>query len=70
MPIEVLPINVPSKQNPYTAYTITPNSKANSETIYDFQNSNTIKQQIKSLVDTEAPISKSLLYKKSCKRGT
>jgi hypothetical protein len=64
MPIDVLPINVPSKQNPYTAYTITRNSNANSDTIYDFQNRDTIKQQIKSLVDTETPISKSLLYKK------
>ena len=32
--------------------------------IYDFQNRNIIKQQIKTLVDTESPISKSLLYKK------
>ena len=32
--------------------------------MYEFQNRNRIKQQIQFLVDTEAPISKSLLYKK------
>lgn len=64
IPEEALPMNNATKQIPYTAHTLTPNSNANSETIFDFQNRNTIKQQIKSLVDTEAPISKSLLYKK------
>jgi hypothetical protein len=64
MPDVVLPINVVSKQISYTACTITPISNANSETIYDLQNRNFIKQQIKYLVDTESPISKSLLYKK------
>jgi hypothetical protein len=64
MPLEDLSINVATKQNTYTAYSITPISNSNSERIYDFQNRNIIKQQIKSLVDTESPISKSLLYKK------
>jgi hypothetical protein len=64
MPEDVLPFNVATKQNPYTAHNLIPISNANSEMMYDFQNRNTIKQQIKSLVDTEAPISKSLLYKK------
>lgn len=64
MPEEVSPISVTSKQNPYTSYALTPVSNANSETIYEFKNRNTIKQQIQSLVDTEVPISKSLLYKK------
>lgn len=63
-PEEILPINSVSKQNVYTAFTISSNSNSNSETIYDFQNRNIIKQQIKSLVDVESPISKSLLYKK------
>ena len=60
----VLPINKASKQISYNACSITPNSNANSETIYDFQNRNIIKHQIKSFVDTESPISKNLLYKK------
>jgi len=61
---EVPTINVSSKQIPYTAFVLTPASNANSETIYEFQNRNIIKQQIQSIVNTEAPISKSLLYKK------
>lgn len=64
MPEEVLPITVTSKQKPYIAAALTSVSSANSETIFEFQNRNFIKQQIQSLVDTEAPISKSLLYKK------
>ncbi len=64
MPEVVLPINIATKQNPYNAHNLTPISNANSEMIYDFQKRNTIKQQIQSLVDIEAPISKSLLYKK------
>jgi Protein of unknown function (DUF4011)/REase_MTES_1575/AAA domain/Protein of unknown function (DUF3320) len=64
LPEEVPPITVTSKQNPYTSYSLTPVSNANSETIFEFQNRNTIKQQIQSLVHTEVPISKSLLYKK------
>jgi hypothetical protein len=53
-----------SKQKPYVAASLTSISFANSETIFEFQNRNTIKQQIQTLLDTEAPISKSLLYKK------
>ena len=64
MPEELATINVTSKQTPYSAFALTAASNANSETIYEFQNRNIIKQQIQSLVDTEAPISKSLLYKK------
>ncbi|MEX1188159.1 MAG: DUF3320 domain-containing protein [Bacteroidia bacterium] len=68
-PIKALPeavatINITSKQKPYNNYALTSVSNANSETIFEFQNRNNIKQQIQSLVDTEAPISKSLLYKK------
>lgn len=61
---EISQINVTSKQNPYVSSVLIPASNANSETVYHFQNRNTIKQQIQTLVDTEAPISKSLLYKK------
>lgn len=64
MPEEVLLINIATKQNPYKAQNLMPIFNANSETIYEFQNRNTIKQQIQLLVDTEAPISKNLLYKK------
>lgn len=64
IPIEVATNNIISKQKPYLAASLTSNSSANSETIFEFQNRNTIKQQIQLLVDTEAPISKSLLYKK------
>ncbi len=64
MPEELATIDVTSKQTPYSAFALTAASNANSETIYEFQNRNIIKQQIQSLLDTEAPISKSLLYKK------
>lgn len=64
MPEEVVPITITSKQKPYIAAALTSVSSANSETIFEFQNRNSIKQQIQLLVDTEAPISKSLLYKK------
>ena len=64
MPVEVTPITITSKQKSYVAAALTSVSSANSETIFEYQNRNAIKQQIQSLVDTEAPISKSLLYKK------
>lgn len=64
VPEEVSLANVASKQKPYVVAALSSVSNANSETIFEFQNRNAIKQQIQSLVDTEAPISKSLLYKK------
>ncbi len=64
MPVTPVSINLTKKQKPYIAYELAIISNANSETIYDFQNRNIIKQQIQKLVETEAPISKSLLYKK------
>ena len=64
MPEEFSNIKIANKQIPYTTLALTATSNSNSETIYEFQNRNIIKQQIKSLVDTETPISKSLLYKK------
>lgn len=65
MPAEQLvPICAISKQKPYTAQTVESFYYANSETIYEFQNRNFIKQQIQALVDVESPISKGLLYKK------
>lgn len=53
-----------SKQKSYETCSLTSTFDANSETIFEFQNRNTIKQQIQSLVETEAPISKALLYKR------
>ena len=64
MPEDVLPSNASIKQYPYTAHSLSPISNAKSDMIYEFKNRNKIKQQIQSLVDKEAPISKSLLYKK------
>ncbi|MBO9592822.1 MAG: DUF3320 domain-containing protein [Niabella sp.] len=64
LPAEPVIINVANKQKPYVNYTLTAIPNASSETIFEFQNRNTIKQQIQSLVNTEAPISKNLLYKK------
>jgi uncharacterized membrane protein YheB (UPF0754 family) len=64
MPVEVVTNNITTKLKPYIAASLTSISSANSENIFEFQNRNTIKQQIQSLLDTEAPISKSLLYKK------
>lgn len=64
MPQEVVPITITSKQKPYVTAALTSASSANSESIFEFQNRNSIKRQIQLLVDTEAPISKSLLYKK------
>jgi hypothetical protein len=64
IPAELATINLTSKQIPYDAFALTPAYNANSETIYEFQNRNIMKQQIQSIVDVEAPISKSLLYKK------
>ncbi|QIY84001.1 DUF3320 domain-containing protein [Chryseobacterium sp. NEB161] len=58
------PINTVSMQKPYIAHILIPVPNANSETIYEFQNRNIIRQQIQSLVDTEAPVSKGLLYRK------
>lgn len=64
MPLEAASITITSKQKPYIAVALASFSFANSETIFEFQNRNVIKQQIQSLIDTEAPISKNLLYKK------
>jgi hypothetical protein len=52
------------KQQPYIAATISSPKTASSETILEFHNRMTIKQQIETIIVTEAPISKNLLYKK------
>lgn len=53
-----------SKQMLYIAHDLTPNPDANSENIYEYHNRAILKQQFQKLVETEAPISKSLLFKK------
>ncbi len=58
------PIETTTKQQAYNVYNLIPVFNANSEVIYEFQNRNTIKQQIYQLIEIEAPISKNLLYKK------
>jgi hypothetical protein len=64
IPDEVIIHNNANRQKPYLTASLSSVSAASSETIFEFQNRNTIKQQIKTLIDTETPISKSLLYKK------
>ena len=64
MPEDNAPMSVSTKQQPYFASSLPTLPNANSEKIFEFQNRNPIKQQIQSVLDIEAPISKSLLYKK------
>jgi len=60
----VPPLAITSRQKPYIAAVLTSVSSANSETIFEFQNRSSVKQQIQSLLDTETPISENLLYRK------
>lgn len=53
-----------NKQKPYLACELAPVQNASGEMIFDFQHRNLIKQQIRQVVEAEAPISKSMLYKK------
>ncbi|HLO43775.1 MAG TPA: DUF3320 domain-containing protein [Leadbetterella sp.] len=55
---------IESKQKEYDATNIRVMSSVTSENFLEFKNRNIIKNQILSIVNTEAPISKSLLYKK------
>ena len=61
---EDVSISIATNQQPYIAHILKSIPNANSEMIYDYKHRNRIKQQIQSVVETEAPISKSLLYKK------
>src|SRR5690606_1685770 len=56
--------SVTSLQRPYTATVLLPVRGGTSETIYEYQNRFRIEEQIKEVVDTEAPISRGLLYKR------
>jgi hypothetical protein len=64
MHVEAAPNHLTTKLRPYLTASLTSISSASSEAVFQFQNRNTIKQQIQSLINAEAPISKSLMYKK------
>lgn len=64
MSVPTTDTEITGKQKPYKAQSLASVHGANSETIYEFQNRNVIKQQLLSLVNTESPVSKSLLFKK------
>lgn len=51
-------------QRPYVAAALLPVRGGTSETIYEYQSRHRIETQLKEVVDMEAPISKSLLYKR------
>ncbi len=53
-----------NKVRPYVASRLPKVSNSSSEQLYEFQNRNKIKEQIRAIVETEAPISKNLLFKK------
>lgn len=59
-----LTTEIATKQKSYVAHVLTPVVGGNSEMVYDFQNRNLIRQQISAVVETEAPISKSILYRR------
>jgi DNA polymerase III delta prime subunit len=52
------------KRKPYAAHDLIPMTNGSFEAIYEFQNRKIIKEQMLSVIKTEAPISKGLLYKK------
>lgn len=52
------------KRKNYVAHVLTPIVGGNSEMVYDFQNRNLIRQQISAVLETEAPISESMLYRR------
>lgn len=60
----VEPVVTATKRKPYQSQALIMAPHASSETIYEASNRSLIQQQINTLVQTEAPISKSLLYKK------
>ncbi len=61
-PLNNLPVK--NKQRPYIAHTLTPVKGINSEGFYNNLYRTRIQQQLQMLIDAEAPISQSLLYKK------
>jgi len=64
---EVLEVEKPTKIIPYVAAELTPEINANSETIYSFENKQVLLNQIKTIIDTESPISQNALFRKILK---
>jgi hypothetical protein len=56
-----------SKMIPYVSAELSPEVNANSETIYSFENKQVILSQIKTIIDTESPISQNALFRKILK---
>lgn len=61
--LSIIP-EITTKQKEYVVEKLTPIIGGYSEMVYDFQNRNLIKKQIRSVVEREAPISKSMLYRR------
>lgn len=64
---EVSEVEKPTKMIPYVAAELTPEINANSETIYSFENKQVLLNQIKTIIDTESPISQNALFRKILK---
>lgn len=59
-----VPVNGSTLQRPYVATVLLPVINGSSESIYEFHHREKIKSQIMEVVNREAPISKSLLYRR------
>jgi len=64
---EVSETEKPSKMIPYVAAELIPEINANSESIYLFENKSVLLNQIKTIIDTESPISQNALFRKILK---
>jgi len=64
---EVSEVEKPTKMIPYVSAELTPEINANSETIYSFENKQILLNQIKTIIDTESPISQNALFRKILK---
>ena len=64
---EVSEVEKPSKMIPYVAADLSPEVNANSESIYHFENRQVLLSQIKTIIDTESPISQNALFRKILK---
>lgn len=64
---EVSAAEKPSKMIPYPTAEISSEVNANSETIYSFENRPILLSQIKTIIDTESPISQNALFRKILK---
>lgn len=64
---EVSEVEKPSKMTSYVAADLKPEANANSESIYHFENRQTLLSQLKTIIDTESPISQNTLFRKILK---